>query len=101
MKRLNLFIIAGVLVFSGFVVVSSVGAQTDDHTAREEAGGMAIWQKLQNKETNCASLSDDDFGALGEYFMGTMVGDSHAAMNAMMIQMHGEEGEEQIHIVMG
>jgi putative membrane protein len=29
------------------------------------------------------------------------MGDSHAAMNAMMIQMHGEDGEEQIHIVMG
>ena len=38
---------------------------------------------------------------LGEYFMGQMAGDSHAAMNAMMIQVHGEDGEEQIHIVMG
>ena len=38
---------------------------------------------------------------LGEYFMGQMAGDSHAAMNAMMIQAHGEDGEEQIHIVMG
>lgn len=33
--------------------------------------------------------------------MGKMIGDSHAAMNAMMVQMHGEDGEEQIHIVMG
>lgn len=33
--------------------------------------------------------------------MGQMMGDSHAAMNAMMARMHGEEGEEQIHIVMG
>src|SRR3989344_9413504 len=33
--------------------------------------------------------------------MGQMMGDSHAAMNAMMIQMHGEDGEEQIHVVMG
>src|SRR3990167_9403238 len=33
--------------------------------------------------------------------MGQMAGDSHAAMNAMMIQAHGEDGEEQIHIVMG
>lgn len=74
---------------------------TDDHTAREEAEGRAIWDKLQAKQVTCADLSDDDFGALGEYFMGQMMGDSHAAMNAMMIQMHGEEGEEQIHIVMG
>ena len=30
-----------------------------------------------------------------------MASESHAAMNAMMIQAHGEDGEEQIHIVMG
>ena len=100
MKRLNLLIIIGALVFSGFVVVSPVGAQTDNHTAREEAEGEIVWQKLQSKEVVCGDLSDEDFGALGEYYMGQMLGDSHAAMNAMMIQMHGEEGEEQIHIVM-
>ena len=33
--------------------------------------------------------------------MGQMMGSSHAAMNAMMIQAHGEQGEEQIHITMG
>src|SRR3989344_6011369 len=100
-KRLNLFIIAGALVFSGFVAVSTVSAQTDNHTAREEAEGEIVWQKLQSKEVVCGDLSDEDFGALGEYYMGQMLGESHAAMNAMMIQMHGEEGEEQIHIVMG
>jgi len=74
---------------------------TDDHTAREEAEGMAIWQKLQNKEADCDNLSDDDFGALGEYFMGQMMGNSHSAMNQMMVNMMGEKGEEQAHIVMG
>lgn len=33
--------------------------------------------------------------------MGQMMGSFHAAMNAMMIQTHGEQGEEQIHIAMG
>src|SRR3989338_913317 len=33
--------------------------------------------------------------------MGQMLGDSHEAMNEMMMRMHGEEGEEQIHVVMG
>src|SRR3989338_2431110 len=74
---------------------------TDDHTAREEAEGMAIWQKLQNKEADCDNLSDDDFGALGEYFMGQMMGNSHSAMNQMMVNIMGEKGEEQAHIVMG
>ncbi|MDP3999053.1 MAG: SHOCT domain-containing protein [bacterium] len=101
MKRLNLFIIAGVIVFGGFVAVSPVGAQTDNHTAREEAEGEIVWQKLQSKEVVCGDLSDEDFGALGEYYMGQMLGDSHEAMNEMMTRMHGEDGEEQIHIIMG
>ena len=77
------------------------GATTDDHTAREEAEGKVVWEKLQAKQVTCTDLSDENFGTLGEYFMGTMMGDSHAAMNAMMIQMHGEEWEEEIHIIMG
>src|SRR3989344_8824225 len=101
MKVLNLFIIAGVIVFGGFVAVSPVDAQMDNHTAREEAEGEIIWQKLQSKEIVCGDLSDEDFGALGEYYMGQMLGDSHEAMNEMMMRMHGEEGEEQIHVVMG
>src|SRR3972149_3660292 len=72
-----------------------------EHTLREEQEGREVWDKLQAKEFTCENLSDEQFGVLGEYFMGQMAGDSHAAMNAMMIQMHGEEGEEQIHIVMG
>jgi len=91
-----------------FVAISGAKAQmmgsnvvTDNHTVREETEGMAIWQKLQSKETNCASLSDDDFGALGEYFMGQMIGSSHPAMNQMMVSMMGQEGEKQAHIAMG
>jgi len=72
-----------------------------EHTAREEQEGKELWNKLQAKEVVCADLNDEQFGVLGEYFMGQMAGESHATMNAMMIQTHGEEGEEQIHIVMG
>lgn len=45
-------------------------------------------------------MSDENFGALGEYYMGQMTGDSHEAMNIMMERMMGKEGEEQMHIVM-
>jgi len=76
-------------------------AVDDNHTAREEAEGKAVWEKLQAEEVSCEDLSDEDFGALGEYFMGLMTGTSHEAMNAMMIQMMGEEGEEQVHVAMG
>lgn len=72
-----------------------------EHTLREEAEGKELWNKLQAEEIACADLDEEQYGVLGEYFMGQMVGDSHAAMNAMLIQMHGEDGEEKIHIAMG
>ena len=72
-----------------------------EHTAREEQEGKELWNELQAKETPCENLNDEQYGVLGEYFMGQMAGESHAAMNAMMIQAHGEDGEEQIHVVMG
>lgn len=72
-----------------------------EHTAREQKEGREVWDMLQAKELSCDELGEEQFGVLGEYFMGQMTGGSHAAMNAMMTQMHGEEGEEQIHIVMG
>ena len=74
---------------------------SDDHTAREEAEGKEIWEKLQAKEITCEELTDENFGSLGEYFMGQMMGDTHEAMNNRLIQMLGEEGEEQMHVAMG
>ena len=72
-----------------------------EHTLREEQEGKELWNKLQAKEAPCTDLKDEQFGVLGEYYMGQMMGASHASMNAMMMQMHGEDGEEQIHIAMG
>lgn len=71
------------------------------HGVEEEAKGKAILEKLETKEISCENLTDDDFEALGEYFMGQMTDDSHEAMNNMMEQMMGKEGEEQMHIAMG
>src|SRR3989344_6580605 len=119
MKRL--FILPTILVFAFSIAVptfsfaqgmmgNTMGGFSDsttdweeivEHTNREEQEGKELWDKFQAKEVACADLNDDQFGVLGEYFMGQMMGDSHAAMNAMMIQMQGEDGEEQIHIVMG
>jgi|SRR3989344_5485242 len=82
-------------------IMGNTATVSDGHTAREETEGKAVWEKLQTKELACKDLSDDNFGTLGEYFMGQMMGTSHEAMNNMMIQAHGEDGEEQIHIVMG
>src|SRR3989339_1184580 len=112
MKKITL---ASFIVFSFFATTSVASAQmmggfsntsTDwdevvEHTLREEQEGKELWEKFGDKEISCTDFEDEQFGVLGEYFMGQMMGDSHAAMNAMMIQAHGEEGEEQIHIAMG
>ncbi len=112
MKKFILTIfIAGVISFFVFVANAQMmgnfsGASINwdkiiEHTLQEEQEGKKLWSKFQAKEITCENLNDEQFGVLGEYFMGQMVGKSHPAMNAMMIQMHGEDGEEQIHIAMG
>ena len=78
-----------------------VSKEIYDHTVGEEAEGKEVWHKIQSGQVTCANLTEDNFDVLGEYFMGQMMGTSHAAMNAMMMQVHGEEGEAQIHVVMG
>ena len=92
---------ANAQMMGGFSNSAADWEEVVEHTAREEQEGKELWEKLQAKEMPCENLGDEQFGVLGEYFMGQMAGDSHTAMNAMMIQAHGEEGEEQIHIVMG
>ena len=82
---------------------SPSSVDSDDHTAREEAEGKEIWEKLQAKQLECKDLTNDNHAVLGEYFMGQSIGNTerHASMNQMMTSMMGEEGEEQMHIVMG
>lgn len=98
MKKI-IFSVIGILgvslLFSGTVFAQN------GHTTREEAEGKIVWEKLQAKQTTCANLSDENFGTLGEYFMGRMMGGSHEAMNNMITQMMGEKSEEQMHVVMG
>src|SRR3989338_1002829 len=92
---------ANAQMMGGFSNTTVDWSEVVEHTAREEQEGKELWNKLQAKEVACADLNDEQHGVLGEYFMGQMAGNSHAAMNAMMIQAHGEDGEEQIHIVIG
>ncbi len=92
---------ANAQMMGGFSNSSTDWEEIVEHTLREEKEGKEVWDKLQAKQTECTNLDNEQFSVLGEYFMGQMMGDSHAAMNAMMMQMHGEEGEEQIHIAMG
>ena len=99
--KVHVLLLLGLITFIYPSVVSAQVPEFDDHTAREEAEGKEVWQQLQDKQLTCDTLSDEQYAALGEYFMGQMMGDSHTAMNQMMIRMMGEEGEEQMHVVMG
>ncbi|MDO8649269.1 MAG: SHOCT domain-containing protein [Candidatus Peregrinibacteria bacterium] len=102
LRRLSVAILTGSLFLSPFAYAQeAVMAPSDDHTAQEEAEGKEIWQKMERDEVGCKDLTDEQFAALGEFFMGEMTGDAHEAMNAMMTRMMGEEGEEEMHVAMG
>lgn len=108
MKNLlgNLTLIAllavGTSVHAQMMGISSGGTTTlDAQTLQEQAEGKAVWDKLQSKTVTCSELKDDDFDVLADYFMGTMMGENHEAMNNAMKQRLGEDGEEQMHIAMG
>ncbi|MBI2267880.1 MAG: SHOCT domain-containing protein [Candidatus Blackburnbacteria bacterium] len=91
------------LFLSPALVAAQTNTESGDHTAREEQEGKEIWGKLQAKQLECNNLTDENYAVLGEYFMGQSIGNTerHAAMNQMMISMVGEQGEEQMHVVMG
>ena len=115
--------IYAVLVFGAFLIATPASAQMlggqmmqqasatnpqvtqptegERSVAEEQAAGKVVWDKLQNKEVQCKDLTDEDFDVLADFFMGNMMGANHEAMNTMMAQRLGEEGEEQMHIAMG
>src|SRR3989344_6687015 len=70
---------------------------------QEEQEGKQFLDGLNNKTVVCSQLKDTDFEKIGEYFMSQSIGDTsrHIAMNEMMKRMMGEQGEEQMHTVMG
>lgn len=73
-----------------------------DGTAAEVKEGKEVFEKLQANKVRCEELDNDNFEALGEYFMEQLVGTgAHPSMNQVMAEMHGEEGERQMHIIMG
>ena len=74
--RLSVALITGTLLLSPLASAQETGMM-DDHTAREEAEGKEIWQKMERKEVGCKDLTDEQFAALGEFFMGEMTGDAH------------------------
>lgn len=72
-------------------------------SGEEVKRGEEIWQKLSANQLKCENLTDGEFENLGEFFMERMVGspDSHEITDKQMAQMMGEDGLEQMHMVMG
>lgn len=67
----------------------------------DEQKGQAIYTQLQNKQTSCAKLTNDDFDVMGDFFLGRMMGSAHDSMDQQMTQHIGATGERQAHIAMG
>lgn len=86
----------------GFLNQSADGS-TVKSQQQEEQEGKKLLDELSQKTIACSQLSDANFEKIGEYFMGQSIGDTqrHIVMNEMMQRMMGQNGEEQMHIVMG
>src|SRR3989338_5609209 len=78
-----------------------VDSSVQVETAKDEAAGQAVWDKLLAKRVTCQALKEADFDVLGDYFMGQMMGGFHAAMDQTMATRLGDAGEMQMHIALG
>lgn len=96
-----LFSFVGVRVGSTQMMGLPADATPANQSNQDDGAGKAIWDKLQNKQTSCRNLTDADFDKLGDFFMGSMMGSSHDAMDQIMTQRLGQQGEEQMHVAMG
>lgn len=83
-----------------FMLDQNSESNSDIAQENEELEGKALFEKLQSKQANCTDLTDSDFELIGEYLMGQKLQSEHAQMNRMMKNMMGEEGEEQMHVMM-
>lgn len=98
-KNLLVLAVAIILLISLFLL--PVVAQRNNTDAGERFQGRELWNELREGDVSCDDLSREDFRNLGEYFMERMTGQQHEFMDRMMVQMMGEESEEQMHVVIG
>jgi hypothetical protein len=95
MKKIAIFIFLFalcVLLFSG----------TPSATGHGHEQMLTEAKRIIDANVSCDKLTDDQFEALGEYYMEQMhPGEAHERMDRMMSRMMGEEGLRQMHINMG
>lgn len=71
--------------------------------AREQREGRALVAQLRSGSKSCGSLSAADFDHIGEYAMFQALGSTslHQVMNRRMTLALGEQGESQMHQLVG
>lgn len=74
---------------------------TDPGLLQEELAGKDLWMQIQNQQLVCATVSDEQFRLMGEFFMGQMMGDAHRAMNNRLLASLGKEASNETHITFG
>jgi len=85
-----------ILVFGILLLSVALVSADGEHQSEIEEG-----KKLVDSGVNCDTLTNEQLETIGEYYMEQMhPGEQHEAMNSMMTQMMGEEGEEQMHVNM-
>lgn len=87
--------VAGLLLLAGSPIAAA--------TTQEERQGSRILSEFEGGTLTCGVASTEDFERVGEYVMGRMLGsgNSHAAMDELMLRMMGAENEPRVHEAMG
>ncbi|HEU4600092.1 MAG TPA: hypothetical protein VFS26_10105 [Solirubrobacterales bacterium] len=95
-------VLAGCLLTLALLLPAAIAAASPDLGA-EEGQGQRIAESVRAGERTCSQLSGDEFELVGEYAMGSYLGDTgaHEAMNDRMVAMMGEAGERRMHIALG
>ena len=88
-------------MMGGYGSTAASSATSSSSSDAGDVAGAALLAKLQSGQTSCGQLTTQDFAALGDYYMGNMMGSYHERADAYMTQSLGEQGDEQMHIAMG
>lgn len=103
MKKIILLLFSTSLIFCFFVPIANAQTNLSQGDNQDIQSGQKLYSELVNKKISCEKLKDSDFEKIGEFLMEQQIGNSerHALMNQMMQNMMSQNGEEQMHIVIG
>ncbi len=88
-------------MMGGWSYPGATSTQMSASDTQAIAEGQALYGQLQAKQISCSQLTEDNYDQLGEYFMQQVTGSGHAAMDAMIGSMMGEQGDIAMHVAWG